>query len=261
MYTVLHESTWPYLLKSNIFYFDGGIRLKNHLFRILTVFILASLVLSSCTTVTLAKSNNSQSTLAISSTSKNISSTTPNAMKEALKMSNQQWLEKLSSLDCNVVDDTKYDIHTGKGGDFAFDNSKNISSESLFVFFSYVVQEDKDRYPGNYWLKWYNKKEDKLHISVTDIIAVLNTYFNGINFDPTKIYGYNARTNTIDRMVDGFGGVSFCKFVKKQIVSSDTLRVIIKYFTSDNYKIVRYTKEYTIKYTDTGYKYLSITKS
>lgn len=182
----------------------------------------------------------------------------PKAMQKALKMSNQQWVQKLAGLDCNVMDYSK-DLN-GSDHDFTFESSKNISSEMLFVFFSYVTGCEGERYPRNYSLKWYDEKDKKFHIPVSDIVAVLDTYFNGVNFDPTKINGYNEKTNTIDGIIDGFGGANYPKFIKEEVLSNNALRITVRYYTSDDYKSVRYTKEYTIRYTDGGYKYLSIIK-
>ena len=142
--------------------------------------------------------------------------------------------------------------------EFTFANSKNISSETLFVFFSYITSSNE--YPKNYCLRWYNSKEKKFHIPVTDIIKVLNKYFDGINFNPAEIEGYNNKTKTIDRIIDGFGGARFPKLSKKEVVSNNTLKITIDYYDPD-YKKISYTNIYIIRYTDDEYKYLSIARN
>jgi len=166
----------------------------------------------------------------------------PAAMRKALRMSNSQWEDKLGDLDLCV-------------GDLVFTDSKKISSDTLFTFFSYITQSSE--YPKNYINRWYSKKDKKYHVPVSDILKVLNKYFNGANFNPAKIYGYNKETKKIDCIVDGFGGGRFPKLSGKTIVSNNTLRITIKYY-DEFYKKVEFTKGYTIRYSNTGYKYLSI---
>jgi hypothetical protein len=215
-------------------------------------------VLGGCSTGSSVKTSSVQSTSAISSSSQNVSATMPESMKKALELTDQESMNNLAGLDLNVMDYNKYAI--GEKYDFTFDNSKNISSEMLFVFFNYITSGVCREYPDDYNLKWYDNKEKKFHIPVTDIVTVLNNYFDVVNFNPVEINGYNSKAKTIDEIIDGFGGANYPKFIKKELISRDVLRITIRYYDSDEYNNVKYTKEYTIRYTDNGYKYLSIKK-
>lgn len=191
-----------------------------------------------------ANSTNQSMTNSISS----ITATKP--LQKALDIPDQQLADKLGNLDMCL------------GDSLIFTNSKDISSDTLYSFFCYITQSED--YGKNYSDKWYNKKEGKYHIPIKDIIDILNRYFDSVNFDPSKLpatYGYNAKMQElINNGLLGFGGVRFPKLVNKEIISDNTLKVSVDYYTDDTYKKVDYNKAYTILYSDVGYKYLSIVK-
>jgi hypothetical protein len=220
--------------------------MKMHLFHILTVTLLASFVLGGCSAGSSVKTGSGQSTSAVSSSSRDVSATMPESMKNALEMTDKQLTDKLQYLDICLLDN------------LLFTDSHNILSATLFRFYEYITTSDE--YPKDYFQKCYNKEDEKYHIPVADIVSVINKYFDGINFDPKQISKYNAKSKTIDcSFINGFGGVRFTQLSKKEIISNDTLRITVDYYDSD-YKSVKYSKIYTIRYTDDGYKYLSIVK-
>lgn len=99
----------------------------------------------------------------------------------------------------------------------------------LYKFFCYIIQSVYPKeYPDDYELRWYNEKDRKFHVPVDDVKGVLDKYFEDYNFDPTKLEDYNPKTNCIDYFVDGYGGARFPKFVKKERIAYDTLRITIR---------------------------------
>jgi hypothetical protein len=220
--------------------------MKKYLFHILTVTLLASILLGGCSAGSSVKTSSGQSTSAISSSGQNVSATMPESMKKALEMTDQKIADRFGNLDICL------------GDNLLFTDSKDISSKTLFTFYCYITTCDE--YPKDYFQKWYNKNDAEYHVPVDNIVNVLNKYFDRVNFDPKRISEYNAKHQTIDcDYINGFGGANFPKFSKKEIISNDTLKVTISYYDPD-YKSVKYSKIYTIRYTDDGYKYLSIIK-
>jgi hypothetical protein len=228
--------------------------MKKYLFHILAATLLVSILLGGCSAGSSVKTGSAQSTSAISSRSQNVSATMPESMKKALEMTDKQWADKLGNLDLNVYDYNKYNQ---KDCDLTFFNSDAIPTETLFMFFCYMVQSNE--YPKNYYLKWYDQKEKNFYIPVVDITNTLNRYFEHVSFDPNKIDAYDSKTKTINHFIDGFGGANFPRFSKKEIISNDTLKVTISYYDPD-YKEIQYSKVYTVRFTNDGYKYLSISK-
>jgi hypothetical protein len=95
---------------------------------------------------------------------------------------------------------------------------------------------------------------------VADIKEILNRYFDGCNFDPVQVYGYQEQTDEIViGGLSGFGGGRFPKLVKKEQLNDNALKLTVDYY-DDQYKTVYYTKVYTIHFTSNGYQYLSIIK-
>lgn len=246
--------------------------MKKTLFMIITTFTVTSLLLSGCSQSKQANANVGSTSVSSSSmsssyqkdadtadsmaaSSSSSSSSIPKSMQQALRMTDQELVNQLAGLDLCVA---SFDEKTNQSEGLTFSDSKDISSDLLFTFFSYITSSKE--YPEQYYLKWYNEKEQKFHVPIDDIEQVLNKYFEHVNFDSTKIGGYNEKTNCIDRYIDGFGGANFPKLLKKDKISDDTLRITIKYYTDTDYNEIRYIKAYTIKYTDNGYKYLSIEK-
>jgi len=144
------------------------------------------------------------------------------------------------------------------GDSLLFDDGKDISSKTLFTFFCYITSSQE--YGQDYQNKWENKADNNYRVPVADIKEILNRYFDGINFDPTQIDGYQAKTEEIViGGLGGFGGGRFPKLVKKERQNNDTLKLTVDYY-DDQYKTVFYTKAYTIRFTANGYQYLSIKK-
>jgi len=142
--------------------------------------------------------------------------------------------------------------------DLLFTDAKDIPSETLFTFFRYITASKE--YDENYQQKWYSAVDNKFHVPVAEVTDIVNKYFDGINFDATKVIGYDPETNYITAdILSGFGGTHFPKLANKEKIFDDTLRLTVDFYDPE-YKIVYYTKVYIIRLTDAGYQYLSITK-
>lgn len=207
--------------------------MKRNVLRFLAVILLGCFLLSGCN-AGIGKSG-----------SRSSSSSMPKTMQKFLAMSDDKLTEKLSDLDLCI-------------DDLVFTNSKNISSDILYSFFCYIVQSDD--YSQDYCKKWYNEKNDIYRIPLKDVVAVLNKYFDGVNFKPEKLskeYGYNPKTKMLVNHLEDFGGGRWPKLAKKEKLSNNTLRVTIKFY-DETYKKVEKQKVFTIRFYDTGYKYLSI---
>jgi beta-lactamase regulating signal transducer with metallopeptidase domain len=210
----------------------------------LTVSVLSLLLVStSFCAVSCTKAATPVETHSVKSTSQ----TVPKMMQKFLKMSDSEITNKLSSLDLSVTS-------------LRFTDSRNISSETLFTFYNYITGNSTGEYPKDYILKWYSKKDKKFHVPVSDIKQVLNKYFDATNFNPEKIDGYNKETGEIDRIIDGFGGGRCPKLTEKQKISNDTMIFTLANY-DDKYKILYYYISFTIRFSDTGYKYISIVEN
>lgn len=142
------------------------------------------------------------------------------------------------------------------GDDLLFTDAETIPSQTLFTFFCYITNS----YGSDYQEKWYIKVDNNYRVPVVDIKEILNRYFDGCNFDPVQINGYQEQTNEIViGGISGFGGGRFSKLVKKEQLNNDTLKLTVDYY-DDQYKTVFYTKVYTIGFAVNGYQYLSILK-
>ncbi|NBJ15223.1 MAG: hypothetical protein FNP40_06560 [Dehalobacter sp. 4CP] len=166
-------------------------------------------------------------------------------LEQALKLAD----DKLVAEYCSTLD-------LCLGDNLLFSDAKTISSQTLFTFFCYITNS----YGSDYQDKWYIKADNNYRVPVADIKEILNQYFDGCNFDPVQVYGYNAQTNEIIiGGLSGFGGGRFPKLVKKEQLNNDKLKLTVDYY-DDQYKTVFYTKVYTIRFTANGYQYLSINK-
>jgi beta-lactamase regulating signal transducer with metallopeptidase domain len=179
--------------------------------------------------------------------SQTASETVPKMMQKVLKMPDSEITDKLSDLDLCVTD-------------LRFTDSGNISSETLFTFYNYITGNIVGEYPKDYIMRWYSESDKKFHVPVSDIKQVLNKYFDNVNFAPEKIDGYNKKTGKIDRIIDGFGGVRFPKLTGKEKISSDTMKFTLANY-DEKYKILYYYVSFTVRFSDTGYKYISIVEN
>ncbi len=170
-------------------------------------------------------------------------------LEQALKLPDEELLDRY----CSGID-------LCLGDDLLFAYAKDIPSETLFTFFCYMTS-NQYVYERNYQdKKWYSKTDDKYHVPVADIEEVLNRYFDGHNFDPAQIDGYQPQAQEIVAGgLSGFGGGRFPKLVAKEQLNSDTLKLTVDYCDPE-YENVFYTKAYTLRFTAEGYQYLSIKK-
>lgn len=220
--------------------------MKKFIFRIsviVLILILSLTLFSGCTTGTnINDKGNVPSAVSIS-----------RPLEQALLLPDDQLVEKYT---------TEVDI--ALGDDLLFSDSKDIPSQTLLTFFCYITSNKgnpkNNEYAENYQQKWYNPKDNQFHIPVAEVTGIVNKYFDGINFDPKKISGYDSKTNEIIKVIlSGFGGVRFPRLVGKEILSNNTLKLTVDFYDPE-YKTILYTKIYTFRFNDNGYQYLSITK-
>lgn len=193
--------------------------------------------------------------------------TVPKAMQQALLTTDQQWENMLGGMDLIVG---TYNLAERRSEGITFSNSKEISSELLFTFFCYVTSGDANGfgYPKNYDMKWYNKKDGKFYIPLTEFITLLNQYLGNMNFDPTQLQSgeFDAKTNCVIGHYAGFGGANAPVVTKKEQLSNDTLRITINYYDVSAYydtpskKILLNTKAYTMRYSGDSFQFVSIVK-
>lgn len=173
--------------------------------------------------------------------------TTPAMLLKFQGMSDQALADKLSDLDLCV-----YDLQ--------FTNPQQISSENLYVFFSYVVSGGGGDYPKDYDRKWYSKADGKFDIPVSEVRQVLGRYFENFRFDPAQLNGYNPKTGEIvTAFLDGFGGARFPKLIGKRQISADTAAYTVGYY-DELVQVMQYAVTYTVRFDNANYRYLSIVR-
>ncbi|MTV49943.1 hypothetical protein GJ688_13265 [Heliobacillus mobilis] len=138
-----------------------------------------------------------------------------------------------------------------------FKNSDEIPSEALSMFFLYSLDHSKYE---EYERLWYSQKDNMFHIPIKDIRAQLDRYFEHYLLESTKIIGYSATENAVVlRTITGFGGDVWTK-IKDKKFDQDKLTLLVDFYEDDSFKKVIYTKEYVIRFYETGYFLLSVTK-
>lgn len=142
------------------------------------------------------------------------------------------------------------------GDKLVFTDSKQIPSDTLYMFFSFVASRDDATSQS-----WYNRADDRFHIPLAAVTTTLNRYFDAVSFDPTKITTYVPATKEfVTPIFGGFGGARFVKLQKRAVVSADTIRLTADFYDGPNYAKIVSTKVYTIRVLADGYHYVSITK-
>lgn len=220
--------------------------MKRRLLRVIAASLLASLMFSGCAFKTPVKATVGSTPQAIPVSKAKAAENMPAAMRKYLEMSADKLADNFGDLDLCL------------GDSLLFTDSRTISSETLFTFFEYLIDDNSGEYPQGYYEKWRGS-DNKINIPVSDIVSILKKYFTNINFDPARIPGYNKKTGKIEDVNWGFGGNRNPKLASRKIVSNDTLKIAVKYYDDDTYSLLDYTKVYTMKFDDSGYKYLSIT--
>jgi hypothetical protein len=148
-----------------------------------------------------------------------------------------------------------------------FSNSKNLRNYNLLDLYLDIVNNSE--YPKNYIDKWYNKQDKKYHIPVDEIKQVLVKYLDYVNFTPSDfdtssengINEYDAKANQIVIYINPSNEKRTCKVLQKEQLSDDTMKITILYDVTaygdeDEYKIA-----FILKFSDNGFKYLSIVKN
>lgn len=136
-----------------------------------------------------------------------------------------------------------------------FTDVKDIPSSTLYMLFVYLCNTSSNKELQ----EKYESYSEQGFIPARDVTALLNQYFDNPNFVPEEANAnYDASKDVFTGVYSGFGGGRFPKLISKNFLDDHlTLKVA---FYDDRYKVIYYTKTYKIRFTDNGYKYLSITK-
>lgn len=209
----------------------------------LTLCLLGAAIFSGCNAA--KKSNNTTSGEA-----KTVSKiqNVPKAMQKILKMSDKEFSDMFGDIDLCL------------GGNFLFENAKTLTADQLMTFYIYITQTDE--FDKNYLGK-YNIRDNSYTIPISEIQSVIDRYFDGGEFDAGKLTiknDYNASDGKVTVNITGCSGTRFPRVSIKEFLSDDTLKVSVDFYTDKSYNEISYTNIYTIRYSDTGYKYMSIIK-
>lgn len=174
--------------------------------------------------------------------------TVPKEMQEFSKMSDSQLIGKLE----NYV---------------LFSDSKNLRNSNCLNLYLDIVGNSE--YPKNYVDKWYDTKDKKYHIPVSEIKKVLGKYLEHVNFNPSDfdtssengINEYDAKAERIVIYINPSNEKKSCKVLQKKQLSYNTMRITILYDVTAYGDKNEYKIAFTLKFSDNGYKYLSIIKN
>jgi len=170
-------------------------------------------------------------------------------MQDIQKLSDQELLDKyINGLDICLIGENE----------LIFENPDEISSETLYMFYLYTLNNGDDSKYKEYERQWL-KKDNQFHIPIKDIKAVLDRYFEHYLLDPTKIHGYSTSEDAVvTPTISGFGGCRFTK-VKDKEFDHDKLTLLVDFY-DESYQKVHYSKEYLIRFYETVYYLLSVIK-
>lgn len=174
----------------------------------------------------------------------------PVFMQDVQKLSDQELLDKyINGLDICLIGENE----------LIFENPDEISSQTLYMFYLYTLNNGDDSKYKDYERQWL-KKDNKFHIPIKDIKAVLGRYFEHYLLDPTKIHGYSTSEDAVvTSTISGFGGCRFTKIKDKEL-DQDQLTLVVDFYGDERFQKVIETKEYVIRFYETGYYLLSVTK-
>lgn len=223
--------------------------MKKTIAAILTLCLLGTVVFAGCNAVN--KANDSQTSTPVSAgETKTVGKTenVPKAMQKIIKMSDKDLADMFGNIDLCL------------GDDFMFNEAKELNADQLMTFYIYITQSDE--FEKNYLGK-FNTKDNSYTIPVSEIQSVLDKYFDGAKFDASKLTIKNEYDKASDKVtinIMGYGGMRFPRVSIKEFLADDTLKVSVDFYTDNGYNDVSYTNIYTIRYSDNGYKYVSIVK-
>lgn len=140
-----------------------------------------------------------------------------------------------------------------------FTDAKDIPSKTLFAFFEYITSSNE--YPEDYQERWYNKNDNDYVVPVSDVTAIVDKYFDSVQFDARKLDSmYDSKTDQITVLsLSGFGGERFPRLIQKKRLDYNTLKLTVGFY-DDSYTEVQYIKVFTIRFDAQGYQYIKISK-
>ncbi|MTV50861.1 hypothetical protein GJ688_18175 [Heliobacillus mobilis] len=160
------------------------------------------------------------------------------------------------------------DICLAADNELIFKNSEDIPSHTLYIFSIYAMEEEFNAthapsHIGSCGDRFFDKRDKLFHIPVETIREVLDKYFEKTIFEPQKVYDLfdPVKNEFVTPIFAGFGGARNPKLSHKEQITTDTVRLTVDFHDSiEPDSDIMYTKVYTMKHTDGGWKYLSITK-
>lgn len=216
---------------------------------ILTLCLFGAVIFVGCNAAKKASGNIASSAPA-SGKAETVSKTqnVPKAMQKIIKMSDKELSDMFGNIDLCL------------GDDFMFKDAKTLTADQLMTFYIYITQTDEfdKNYLGN-----YNTTDNRYTIPVSEIQSVIDKYFDGAKFDASKLTiknEYDATAGKVTINITGYGGMRFPRVSIKKFLTDDTLKVTVDFYTDSSYSEVSYTNIYTIRCSDTSYKYVSIVK-
>lgn len=216
---------------------------------ILSLCLFGAVIFVGCNAAKKASDNNASSAPA-SGKAKTVSKTqnVPKTMQKIMNMSDKDLSDMFGDIDLCL------------GDDFMFEDAKALTADQLMSFYIYITQTNE--FDKNYLGK-YNTNDNSYTIPVSEIQSVIDKYFDGAKFDASKLTIKNEYDKSADKVtinIMGYGGTRFPRVSIKEFLADNTLKISVDFYTDNNYSEVSYTKIYTIHYSNTGYKYISIVK-
>ena len=144
-----------------------------------------------------------------------------------------------------------------------FTNPRNLHANVCMSLYFDLIYDSG--YGEDYFKKWSSKKDwsnkrnRKCRIPVTDVKRVLNSYLDNVQFNPADIDYYNPKTKCVDCFLNFFENKATIKVRKKQILPGGRMRITCFYSEQFN-GLDQPTVSFTLKFSDTGYRYLSAIK-
>ncbi len=146
--------------------------------------------------------------------------------------------------------------------ELVFNNAAEIPQRTLLNFFIFDVNEDDKNTSSPKKKEYYNKDDEKYHIPVSDIEAVIARYFEGAVFDPFELDEFDEERNMI--VLSDFPeskGENAVALTEKKKLSDDTMELTVKFYANEDAASYKYTKVFVIKMDEYQVIYQSINKS
>ncbi len=154
-----------------------------------------------------------------------------------------------STSDEDLFNEFEKACYIGTNGTMGFAKVSDISSDDLYRFANMTVDLDTMN-------KWYHDADQKYHIPLSDITALLDKYFEKYTFVPNGIkyisYYDEEKKELVATALGGDMGAWNPSLVGKEAIGDNLIKIQFHDEYSPEYKIF-----ITAKVTDTGIGFLS----